>query len=98
MAIMLIHLSRILFNALDTKFTLSYYQITNGVRTPKQSLSSARESGVVHVTEDKRIHWKSAIRISGAFVATIIGSGFASGQELVQFFTVYNIAGAVARR
>ena len=47
------------------------------------------------MTEDKRIHWKSAIRISGAFVATIIGSGFASGQELVQFFTVYNIAGAV---
>ena len=44
---------------------------------------------------DKRIHWKSAIRVSGAFVATIIGSGFASGQELVQFFTVYGIAGAV---
>lgn len=42
-----------------------------------------------------QIHWKSAIKVGGAFVATIIGSGFASGQELVQFFTVYGIGGAV---
>ena len=42
-----------------------------------------------------KIHWKTAIRLGGAFVATIIGSGFASGQELVQFFTVYGIGGAV---
>ena len=44
---------------------------------------------------DRKIYWLTAIKLSGAFVATIIGSGFASGQELVQFFTVYGIAGAV---
>lgn len=44
---------------------------------------------------DKRINWLTAVKLGGAFVATIIGSGFASGQELVQFFTVYGMAGAV---
>jgi uncharacterized membrane protein YkvI len=45
--------------------------------------------------DNEKVNWRAAIRLSGAFVATIIGSGFASGQELVQFFTVYGIAGAL---
>lgn len=33
------------------------------------------------------------LRIAGAYVAYVIGSGFATGQEIVQFFTVYGIKG-----
>ena len=33
------------------------------------------------------------IRLSGAFVACAIGSGFATGQEVLQFFTVYGKGG-----
>lgn len=33
------------------------------------------------------------MRIAGAYVAYVIGSGFATGQEIVQFFTVYGIKG-----
>ena len=37
--------------------------------------------------------WKDTLRIAGAYVAYVIGSGFATGQEIVQFFTVYGIKG-----
>lgn len=45
-------------------------------------------------SNSNKLHWFTAIKLAGAFVAAIIGSGFASGQELVQFFTVFGMAGA----
>ncbi|MBR4024441.1 MAG: hypothetical protein IKI86_04095, partial [Firmicutes bacterium] len=32
---------------------------------------------------------KSIIRIAGAYVAWVMGSGFATGQEILQFFTSF---------
>ncbi len=33
--------------------------------------------------------WRAVIRIAGAYVAWVMGSGFATGQEILQFFTSY---------
>lgn len=35
------------------------------------------------------VDFKNVFRFSGAILAALIGSGFASGQEILQFFTVY---------
>lgn len=35
------------------------------------------------------------VKFAGAVVATLIGSGFASGQEVIQFFTSYGVAGII---
>lgn len=32
---------------------------------------------------------KAVLKFSGAFIAWVIGSGFATGQEVLQFFTSY---------
>lgn len=37
----------------------------------------------------KELHWKNIITFMGAFIAFSIGSGFASGQEIMQNFTAY---------
>ena len=36
-----------------------------------------------------QLHLKNVIRIAGAYVAWVMGSGFATGQEILQFFTSY---------
>ncbi|MGI6126255.1 MAG: hypothetical protein ACOYEF_04750, partial [Planifilum sp.] len=36
---------------------------------------------------------KNSIRIAGAYVGLIVGAGFASGQEILQFFTSFGWAG-----
>ncbi|MGO2695505.1 hypothetical protein [Bavariicoccus seileri] len=36
-------------------------------------------------TEKTAIHWGTVFRFAGAYVAFIIGSGFATGQEVLQF-------------
>ena len=33
----------------------------------------------------------TVIKIAGAYVAWVMGSGFATGQEILQFFTSYRI-------
>lgn len=30
--------------------------------------------------------WKNVIKLSGAYIAYLIGSGFATGQEVMQYF------------
>ena len=35
------------------------------------------------------------IKLAGAFCAFLIGAGFATGQEIMQYFTNYGIAKAV---
>ncbi|MCD8914049.1 hypothetical protein MUA90_11925 [Staphylococcus sp. IVB6181] len=39
------------------------------------------------------IDWKNVIKLSGAYMAYLIGSGFATGQEVMQFFASYGKAG-----
>lgn len=39
----------------------------------------------------ERINWLRIMKFAGAFVAFMIGSGFATGQEVMQFFTAYGI-------
>ena len=38
---------------------------------------------------EQRLNYKNVIRIMGAYVAWVMGSGFATGQEILQFFTSY---------
>ena len=38
------------------------------------------------------INFKKTLRCAGGFVAWVIGSGFATGQEVLQFFTSYGFA------
>ncbi len=39
------------------------------------------------------INWSIVLKYAGAFVAFMIGSGFATGQEVMQFFTAYGLLG-----
>lgn len=38
---------------------------------------------------ENKIDYRNVIRIMGAYVAWVMGSGFATGQEILQFFTCY---------
>ncbi len=38
---------------------------------------------------EQKLNYKNVIRIMGAYVAWVMGSGFATGQEILQFFTSY---------
>ncbi|GGE09587.1 membrane protein [Marinithermofilum abyssi] len=40
--------------------------------------------------------WFAAARIGFAYIGTVVGAGFASGQEIMQFFTVYGLGGVWA--
>lgn len=42
---------------------------------------------------EKAFNKKNIIIFAGSYVATIIGSGFATGQEILQFFSFYGLAG-----
>lgn len=44
---------------------------------------------------DKNFNIKTIIIFAGSYVATIIGSGFATGQEILQFFSYYGISGII---
>ena len=43
----------------------------------------------------KSIDIVTVIKVSGAFIALLIGSGFATGQETLQFFSAYGLMGVV---
>lgn len=45
--------------------------------------------------ENKKTSYLNVFKFAGAVVAFIIGSGFATGQEILQFFTVYGLGGIV---
>lgn len=42
-----------------------------------------------------KVNWPTAVKLGGAFMATCIGSGFATGSEFLQFFCCYGILGAL---
>ena len=43
--------------------------------------------------ENTKINWKSVTMIAGAWISFCIGSGFATGQELLQYFGSYGVFG-----
>lgn len=45
---------------------------------------------------EKNFSMKRVIIFAGSYVATIIGSGYATGQEIMQFFAYYGMTGVVA--
>ena len=42
---------------------------------------------------NQKVDFKNVIKMAGAFAAYLIGSGFATGQEILQFFASYGIQG-----
>lgn len=42
------------------------------------------------------VNWKRVIILAGAVIAFTIGSGFATGQEIIQYYTAYGIKGLLA--
>ena len=44
----------------------------------------------------EKVSWSNVIKFAGAFVAFLIGSGFATGQEILQYFTAYGMKGLLA--
>lgn len=42
------------------------------------------------------INWKKAFILAGALIALVIGSGFATGQEIMQYFSAYGVQGMLA--
>ena len=45
------------------------------------------------VREKEKVSFRNVMRVAGAVIAFLIGSGFASGQEVFQFLTVYGYRG-----
>lgn len=55
----------------------------------RESVAPTRQS------QSSSVSGKTVARVSGAIIAFLIGSGFASGQEILQFFTVYGYKGII---
>lgn len=43
--------------------------------------------------QDKNVNWGRVLILAGAVIAFTIGSGFATGQEIIQYFTAYGMKG-----
>jgi uncharacterized membrane protein YkvI len=43
----------------------------------------------------RQVSWLAVLKIAGAFTAYLIGSGFATGQEAMQFFVAYGVLGVI---
>ncbi len=43
--------------------------------------------------ENNTVKWGNVIKFAGAFIAFLIGAGFATGQEILQYFTSYGYQG-----
>lgn len=54
-----------------------------------RTISYSKYTGRLFRMEAKNYNWKGIFRCAGAFMAWVIGSGFATGQEVLQFFTAY---------
>jgi uncharacterized membrane protein YkvI len=40
-----------------------------------------------------KIHKVSALKIAGTYIGTVVGAGFATGQEILQFFNAFGVGG-----
>lgn len=43
--------------------------------------------------QNERVSFSNVIKFAGAFIAFLIGSGFATGQEILQYYTSYGLKG-----
>jgi len=46
-------------------------------------------------SKNSQYNWKQVIKFAGAIIAYLIGAGFASGQETMQYFTSFGVKGAL---
>ena len=46
--------------------------------------------------DNNAVSWKRVIILAGAVIAFTIGSGFATGQEIIQYYTAYGVKGLLA--
>lgn len=44
---------------------------------------------------ERKFNWGNVFTLAGAFIAFLIGSGFATGQEVMQYFSSYGLLGAI---
>ena len=42
---------------------------------------------------ENKVNWGRVMILAGAVIAFTIGSGFATGQEIIQYFTAYGVQG-----
>ena len=42
---------------------------------------------------NEKVSISNVVKFAGAFIAFLIGSGFATGQEILQYFTAYGLKG-----
>ena len=40
---------------------------------------------------NEKVNWKRVLILAGAVIAFTIGSGFATGQEIIQYYTAYGM-------
>ncbi len=40
-----------------------------------------------------KVSWLNVVKFAGAFIAFLIGAGFATGQEVFQYFAAYGYEG-----
>lgn len=43
--------------------------------------------------QNNKVNWSRVLILAGAIIAFTIGSGFATGQEIIQYFTAYGVKG-----
>ena len=43
--------------------------------------------------QEKKVYLSTVVKTAGAFIAFLIGSGFATGQEILQYFAAYGLKG-----
>ena len=41
----------------------------------------------------EKVSWKRVLILAGAIIAFTIGSGFATGQEIIQYYKAYGVKG-----
>ena len=46
-----------------------------------------------HYGSAEKVSWKRVLILAGAIIAFTIGSGFATGQEIIQYYTAYGVKG-----
>ena len=42
---------------------------------------------------NERVSWRRVVITGGAFIAFLVGAGFSTGQEIMQYFAAYGYAG-----
>src|SRR3546814_10194887 len=57
--------------------------------------SDVCSSDLLNLTGGEMVNFREAFKISIAFVGVVVGAGFASGQEIMQFFTSFGMVGLV---